>query len=56
MQQVIKQETIELDEDGDDADAISLSSEPDYDDSDDPDWAKTPGYKRRNRHAVSQTC
>ncbi|XP_014096633.2 chromosome-associated kinesin KIF4A isoform X1 [Bactrocera oleae] len=49
--QVIKQETIELDEDGDDADAISLSSEPDYDDSDDPDWAKTPGYKRRNRHA-----
>lgn len=46
-----KQETVELDDDdGDEVDAISLSSEPDHDDSDDPDWAKTPGYRRRNRH------
>lgn len=57
LQQVNKkQETVELDDDdGDEVDAISLSSEPDHDDSDDPDWAKTPGYRRRNRHNVSHT-
>ncbi|XP_011182052.1 chromosome-associated kinesin KIF4A isoform X2 [Zeugodacus cucurbitae] len=50
FKKVIKQETIETDDNGDEYDAISLSSEPDFDDSDDPDWAKTPGYKRRTRH------
>ncbi|XP_054729971.1 chromosome-associated kinesin KIF4A-like [Anastrepha obliqua] len=41
----IEQESIEIDED-----AISLSSELDSDDScGDPDWAKTPGYKRPSR-------
>uniref|UniRef100_A0A034V2W6 Chromosome-associated kinesin KIF4 n=1 Tax=Bactrocera dorsalis TaxID=27457 RepID=A0A034V2W6_BACDO len=49
FKKVNKQETIELDDGGEDDDAISLSSGSDQDDSDDPDWAKTPGYRRRNR-------
>ncbi|XP_012161107.1 chromosome-associated kinesin KIF4A isoform X2 [Ceratitis capitata] len=48
FKKVKKQETIDLDDDDDD-DAISLSSEADFDDSDDPDWKKTPGYRRKTR-------